>query len=204
MKRIFRNAFMFSLFAGMLSFASCGDENKDKDVDKDVSMPVQNEMHTETTDMQEMGDMDHGAMDGEMAMAQDLEFKDQKMSPVYGHYNHVRMALVNSDAAEAQNGGKMLVEALQNANGSTEAMEAAQKIAQSDNLNVQRTAFSNLSNAMEGMMRGALSSGEVYKQFCPMAFEGKGGYWLASSKEIKNPYYGDKMLNCGSVKDTIK
>ncbi len=200
MKKVLRNAFMFSLFAGMLSFASCGDENKEKDVDNDVSMPVQNEMHMQDGEEHDMGDMED--MSGDMAM--NLEFKDQKMSPVYGHYNHVRMALVNSDAAEAQNGGKMLVEALQNANGSTEALEAAQKIAQADDLNVQRTAFSDLSDAMEGMMRGALSSGEVYKQFCPMAFEGKGGYWLASSKEIRNPYYGDKMLNCGSVKDTIK
>ena len=166
---------------------------------------MQNEMHVETDEMQEMGEMDHGNLEnGDMAMNQDLVFKNEKMSPVYGHYNHVRMALVNSDASEAQNGGKMLVDALQEANGSTKALEAAQKIAQSDNLNVQRTAFSNLSDAMEGMMRGSLSSGEVYKQFCPMAFEGKGGYWLASSREIKNPYYGDKMLKCGSVKDTIK
>jgi len=199
MKRVFRNALMVGFFIGALGFTSCGDEKKTEDVDNDVSMPMQNEMHME----EDAGTQGmHEGMNGEMAM--NLEFKDQKMSPVYGHYNHVRMALVNSDAAEAQNGGKMLVEALQEANGSTEALEAAQKIAQSDNLNVQRTAFSDLSNAVEGMMRGALSSGEVYKQFCPMAFEGKGGYWLASSKEIRNPYYGDKMLNCGSVKDTIK
>ena len=203
MKRIIRNALMYSLLAGMLSFTSCGDEKKENEAD-DASMPMQNEMHMEADEMQETGDMNHGDMSGDMAMAQELEFKNEKMAPVYGHYNHVRMALVNSDAAEAQNGGKMLVEALQEANGSTEALEAAQKVAGSDNLNVQRTAFSDLSNAMEGMMRGALSSGEVYKQFCPMAFEGKGGYWLASSKEIRNPYYGDKMLKCGSVKDTIK
>lgn len=195
MKRLFRNALMFGIFAGMLGFTSCGDEKKEENVN-DVSMPVQNEMH-----MQE-GQQGKEGMNGDMAMK--MEFKDQKMSPVYGHYNHVRMALVNSDAAEAQNGGKMLVEALQEANGSTEALEAAQKIAQSDNLNIQRTAFSDLSNGVENMMRGALASGEVYKQFCPMAFEGKGGYWLSSTKDIKNPYYGDKMLNCGSVKDTIK
>ncbi|GAB2780018.1 DUF3347 domain-containing protein [Salinimicrobium soli] len=204
MKKEVRKGILFSLMAASLSLAACGDSKKENEAD-DASMPMQNEMHMEADEMQEMGDMDHGDLDkGDMAMAQDLEFKNEKMSPVYGHYNHVRMALVNSDAAEAQNGGKMLVAALQEANGSTEAMEAAQKIAQSDDLNVQRTAFSDLSNAMEGMMTGALSSGEVYKQFCPMAFEGKGGYWLSSSKEIRNPYYGDKMLKCGSVKDTIK
>ena len=203
MKRIIRNAVMFGFFAGMLSFTSCRDEKGENEAD-DASMPMQNEMHMETEETDEMGDMNHGDANGDMAMAQDLQFKNEKMSPVYGHYNHVRMALVNSDATEAQNGGKMLLQAMKEANVEAGAMDAAQKIAQSDNLNIQRTAFSDLSNAMEGIMRGALSSGELYKQFCPMAFEGKGGYWLASSKEIRNPYYGDKMLKCGSVKDTIK
>ena len=49
-----------------------------------------------------------------------------------------------------------------------------------------------------------ITSGEVYKQYCPMAFEGKGGYWLSNSKEVRNPYYGDKMLKCGSVQETIQ
>lgn len=50
----------------------------------------------------------------------------------------------------------------------------------------------------------AITSGEVYKQFCPMAFDGNGGYWLSDSKEVRNPYYGNKMLKCGSVNETIK
>jgi Cu(I)/Ag(I) efflux system membrane fusion protein len=36
-----------------------------------------------------------------------------------------------------------------------------------------------------------------------MANEGKGGYWLSSQEEIMNPYYGDDMLHCGEVKETI-
>jgi len=43
----------------------------------------------------------------------------------------------------------------------------------------------------------------VYKQYCPMAFDGKGAFWLSSSEEIRNPYYGDKMLKCGRVEETI-
>jgi hypothetical protein len=33
---------------------------------------------------------------------------------------------------------------------------------------------------------------------------GKGADWLSKEKEIKNPYYGSQMLNCGSVEETIK
>lgn len=198
MKRVFRNAILFSFLAGSLSLTSCGD-NKKENTKEDASLPVQNEMHNmESDEMQEMGDMDH------TGASQEMEFKDQKMASVYGHYTHIKTALVNSDAEEAQNGGKMLVEALQNAGGKEVALSPAQKIAQSKDLNEQRTAFSDLSAAVEEMMKGNLASGAIYKQFCPMAFEGKGGYWLSSSEEIFNPYYGDKMLKCGSVRDTIK
>ena len=48
-----------------------------------------------------------------------------------------------------------------------------------------------------------ISSGSMFVQYCPMANDGDGGYWLASETEIRNPYYGDEMLNCGEVKETI-
>jgi hypothetical protein len=31
----------------------------------------------------------------------------------------------------------------------------------------------------------------------------KGAIWLSETKEIKNPYYGKKMLTCGNVKEEI-
>jgi hypothetical protein len=27
--------------------------------------------------------------------------------------------------------------------------------------------------------------------------------WLSNEKQVKNPYYGSAMLNCGKVVDTI-
>ena len=44
----------------------------------------------------------------------------------------------------------------------------------------------------------------LYKDFCPMASDGKGAIWISEVKEIKNPYLGSKMPECGSVKETIK
>jgi Cu(I)/Ag(I) efflux system membrane fusion protein len=44
----------------------------------------------------------------------------------------------------------------------------------------------------------------VYIDFCPMANENNGGYWLSSFEEIKNPYFGKKMLTCGEIKKIIK
>jgi hypothetical protein len=53
---------------------------------------------------------------------------------------------------------------------------------------------------------------KIYWQECPMAFgEDRPGNWLSKTIDIRNPYlgtkdpqYGDKMLNCGGPKDTIK
>jgi hypothetical protein len=36
--------------------------------------------------------------------------------------------------------------------------------------------------------------------YCPM----KKANWLSSSATIKNPYYGNSMLTCGKVVETLK
>lgn len=42
-----------------------------------------------------------------------------------------------------------------------------------------------------------------YKQYCPMADNDNGGYWLSREKQVLNPYFGDMMLKCGEVKQVI-
>ena len=44
----------------------------------------------------------------------------------------------------------------------------------------------------------------VYIQFCPMADNNKGAYWISLEKEVRNPYYGEAMLTCGEVNATLK
>jgi len=41
----------------------------------------------------------------------------------------------------------------------------------------------------------------LYQQFCPM-YDG-GSAWLSMNEEIRNPYYGSKMLKCGKVQKEI-
>ena len=53
-------------------------------------------------------------------------------------------------------------------------------------------------------MKDALQSGTIYKQYCPMAFNNEGAYWLSESKDIMNPYFGDRMLKCGRVDAEIQ
>lgn len=69
----------------------------------------------------------------------------------------------------------------------------------------QREHFITLSKDMADFVKAFGNGGEtLYKDFCPMANDGKGATWISEVKEIKNPYLGSKMPDCGSVKETIK
>lgn len=45
--------------------------------------------------------------------------------------------------------------------------------------------------------------GVLHLTFCPMAFDGDGGYWIQDSDAIANPYYGPDMLRCGAIEKTF-
>ncbi|MBX2914468.1 MAG: DUF3347 domain-containing protein [Cyclobacteriaceae bacterium] len=131
-------------------------------------------------------------------------FKDPKLGKAYEHYIHVKNSLVASDNEEAKASAIELSQALRNAKVSTASIEAATKLANTSDLDEQRKLFSTLSNEMATLVKdGKLSMGMLYLEYCPMANNNSGAYWLSNEKEIKNPYFGDKMLKCGSVKEMI-
>lgn len=43
----------------------------------------------------------------------------------------------------------------------------------------------------------------LYVDYCPMANNNKGAYWLSQVKEIQNPYQGQKMPHCGELKKAL-
>jgi len=72
-------------------------------------------------------------------------------------------------------------------------------MANSKTIEKQREFFVGLTSTTELILSNDLKSGNIYKQTCPMAFDGKGAEWLSNSKEIRNPYFGDQMLTCGTT-----
>ena len=84
-----------------------------------------------------------------------------------------------------------------------ELKNLAQDMANTDDIETLRELFAQFTEKAGPMFEDALSEGTIYKKFCPMAFNNEGAYWYADVKEITNPYFGDKMLKCGSVKKTI-
>jgi len=69
-------------------------------------------------------------------------------------------------------------------------------------IEMKRSHFSVVSNKTTKAIEkfGNNTNNTVYLEFCPMAFDNKGAFWISKDKEIKNPYFGDKMLKCGEVK----
>ena len=146
----------------------------------------------------------HDHSSEEMSASAKPTFNDPKVESAYQHYIHVKEALVATNAEEAKNGANALKAALTGVAGGEKAAEHAGKIAEASDVEVQRTAFFDLSSEMLTLVKnGSLASGEIYKEYCPMAFDNTGAFWLSSEKEIKNPYFGDKMLSCGEVQETI-
>jgi hypothetical protein len=129
----------------------------------------------------------------------EVEFNDPNVEAVFNQYLQVEAALVNTNATKTAEEAAKLEKHLKEMNAEETVQTAVSAMAASDDIAVQRQNFETLSNAMESMLQGALKSGTLYKQYCPMAFNNKGAYWISSSKDILNPYFGDKMLKCGRV-----
>jgi hypothetical protein len=140
----------------------------------------------------------------------DVAFKDAKLELAYTNYLQLKDALVltNADAArEAAGRLKTSLAAIKDSNPDKyrDATIAATKIANSSGIEEIRQAFAVLSHEMATIVKGGqLSKGMLYLEYCPMANNNTGAYWLSNEKEIKNPYFGNKMLKCGSVKEMIQ
>jgi Cu(I)/Ag(I) efflux system membrane fusion protein len=77
------------------------------------------------------------------------------------------------------------------------------RISQATDLKTQRAQFRLLSEALIGVARPlGTKDTPLYLQFCPMANDNKGAYWISRDSSIRNPYYGDAMLTCGEVRAT--
>ena len=134
----------------------------------------------------------------------EAEFNDPKVEAIFDQYIEVEEALVNTDSARTASEATKLAILLKEMNADQETQNAVEAMAAADDIAVQRENFEALSSGMETMLQGAIKSGMLYKQFCPMAFNNKGAYWISSGRDILNPYFGDKMLKCGRVDSEIK
>ncbi|MCU0356648.1 MAG: DUF3347 domain-containing protein [Cyclobacteriaceae bacterium] len=98
---------------------------------------------------------------------------------------------------------KAAEEQAQSATKETNEALKAVTIASTEDIEAQRTAFETLSINLYEVAKDGGAGMTVYKQFCPMAFDDKGAFWLSSEKKVMNPYFGASMLRCGKVQEEI-
>lgn len=81
----------------------------------------------------------------------------------------------------------------------------AEHIKGTDEIDHQREHFISLSSNMYKLLKELnVHTADLYYQYCPMANDNKGAYWISQQSKIVNPYMGKKMLSCGSTKETLK
>ncbi|AUC84950.1 efflux RND transporter periplasmic adaptor subunit [Polaribacter sp. ALD11] len=81
---------------------------------------------------------------------------------------------------------------------------AANSILNTSKITEQRRDFKNLSAYLANAIEVFGINEKVYHQFCPMADNNKGAYWLSREEKVINPYFGEAMLTCGEVKQVIE
>jgi hypothetical protein len=69
----------------------------------------------------------------------------------------------------------------------------------------KREAFGMVSDMMYDLVRATGLRGKtIYRQYCPMALNDKGGYWMSKTNKKQNPYFGNEMLGCVEVTDSLR
>ncbi|WP_432710932.1 DUF3347 domain-containing protein [Pedobacter sp.] len=133
-----------------------------------------------------------------------IALKDTKVQEIYNNYIILKDALVASNFEKAGPAANDLSNKLAVYEGCENTALISQKIGAAKNIADQRKDFTNLNADLIALFKHAdLNAGTIYVQRCPMANNGDGGEWLASEKQIQNPYYGDEMMDCGAVLEEI-
>lgn len=143
-------------------------------------------------------------------------FKNQ-IKAIYESYLSVKDAMISSDAKLANAKALLLQNAISNVNMGLLKGDAhitwmtdlavlnstTEMIAKEVDVEKARMMLSPLSDQLYHTLKKFKVETKGFRQFCPMAFDNTGGFWLSSSDEILNPYFGDAMLTCGNVDEEL-
>lgn len=139
------------------------------------------------------------------------EVENRLIAQVLPLYLALKNALVSSDVKAVGQSAAAALEKFRSAQGQNKVSAAIdpivngfQQISAAASIELQREAFIALSEQLISWASQGQSAKEtLYVQFCPMANNNQGAKWLSVEAEIRNPYYGDAMLTCGSVVEVL-
>ncbi|WJJ96272.1 efflux RND transporter periplasmic adaptor subunit [Algibacter luteus] len=146
------------------------------------------------------------------------KFQEQ-LKVVYIDYINLKDALVKEDSKNTSvnatsllnNLSKVDMKLLSNNNAHThwmslvkEIQSSATSISKTSDIKAQRDHFKHLSSHLINTVQLFGVNEKVYVEFCPMADNNNGAYWLSKEEKVINPYFGEAMLTCGEVKQVIE
>ena len=147
----------------------------------------------------------------------DPQFTEQ-LTNVYEAYLDMKNAFVETNAEKVSAKSKDVIDALENVNmGLLKGDAHMAWMDQLDKLNENIKIISNSSDIAEQRKAFSLFNFAFYKsikmfgldeiayfQYCPMARNDQGAYWFSEIEEIRNPYFGESMLECGETREILK
>ncbi len=146
---------------------------------------------------------------------------NQSFEQLLSNYYTLKDALVATDSVKAnaaatelaEKADKLNIAALKDTTGAIQSTAksytgtiagSSRGLVGEKEMEAKRKEFQMISDAMYDLVRTVhFDKQKIYQQFCPMAFDNAGAAWLSKDEEIKNPYFGSKMLTCGEVKEVL-
>jgi len=135
----------------------------------------------------------------------EVQLEAEAFSTILGIYLQLKEDLAEDEERKALASAKKLQQktenlAIQDKEAKKGLVKLSKDVSKSKNIAIAREHFQFLSDALITLIEHANPmEDKVYLQYCPMADNDQGAFWLSTEEEIKNPYFGSMMLKCGSV-----
>jgi membrane fusion protein, copper/silver efflux system len=142
----------------------------------------------------------------------------KQLNSVYDGYINLKNALVEDNTNKVSQDANTLLDNLSQVDMklvkdkthnhwmslAKEIKYSATSISKTTDLKQQRSHFKHLSSHLINAVQLFGVNEKVYVEFCPMADNNNGAYWLSKEGKVINPYFGEAMLTCGEVKQVIE
>lgn len=213
-----KKTIIYTSTALMLAFSACNNAGEESAEAEAVEGLHSEDLHTKHTDQEDVQDREayiKMVTAEEVAAFQTVDpIAANNMKILAAQYLELKEAFVNTNPQVATNIAGAMLQNLKAWEGNDlpqgqEEFYQERSDRMSDNLRLmvnneepdkQLDHFARLTKHMTELLQAfGTPENTLYYQYCPMAFQNKGAYWISSTQEIQNPYYPETMPKCGRV-----